>query len=487
MIIKGDMNMELKTAKGKAPHILICVMDHLTQRALDCYVPNEQSKMAVTPSIDALAEQGLVYDRIYCNTPLCQPSRASFWTGQYPHKTGTLSNGRKHQNLVVSSDMATLGEVFSEAGYRTVHFGKTHDNGALRGFTCADVLEKRDVPEPPEAFPEHYDSYQDYYTVERVVDWLKSADDQPSLVVADLNNPHDICGWIGHHNGLEGEVKHHEIDRPLPPLPDNFMTEDMNGRPLPIQYICCSHVRESQAARWKDETFRHYLAAFAHYVEKADESLRQILLALDESGRREDTIVVLMADHGDALAAHRLVTKQVAFYEESNRIPFIISGSLVKDRLGAGETRDQRLGSLLDLFPTLCDMAGVTQPDGLPGLSLFSEQSRERPFVVGQWHTEWGFTTSPGRMVRSQRYKYTHYLEGEGEELYDLENDPGEQVNLAHDPNHATILAEHRQMLRNYSQDERDEYFNLKVKVDPRWRSHAPGYENHVGSCAPLD
>jgi choline-sulfatase len=470
-------------------NILVCIMDHLSQRALGCYHPQGTSPLAKTPNIDALAASGLKYDQVYCATPLCQPSRASFWSGQYPHVTGTLSNGRNHVNQAFPSELATLGDVFQQAGYETVHFGKTHDNGALRGFKCAEVIQKIKTEGVPEAFPEHYDSFQDYDTVEKIVEWLGEDHAQPFLAVADLNNPHDICNWIGYHNSQNGPTSHVDSGRGLPPLPDNFEIDDMATRPLPVQYICCSHQRLSQAAKWTDLDYRHYLAAFGHYVEKADENLGTIMNALEESGQRENTIVVLMADHGDGMASHRMVTKQVSFYEETNKVPFILSGG----HLPKGKN-DARLGSLLDLFPTCCDLADLPIPQGLPGVSLLSHTSAaqnkdgqhgaERDMVIGQWHTEWGFTVSPGRMVRTKRYKYTHYLEGQGEELYDLIEDPGEKQNLARQPEMVDVLNDHRRRLKEYTQQHSDPYFQLEVQVDPRWRSHALGYQHHDGLAA---
>ena len=86
-------------------------------------------------------------------------------------------------------------------------------------------------------------------------------------------------------------------------------------------------------------------------------------------------------------------------------------------------------------------------------------------------------------MVRGPRYKYTHYLEGNGEELYDMKKDPGEKVNLAKNPKYAKILAEHRAMLDDYIVRSKDDYRSLKVDTDARSRQHTPGYPHHEGPC----
>ena len=87
-------------------------------------------------------------------------------------------------------------------------------------------------------------------------------------------------------------------------------------------------------------------------------------------------------------------------------------------------------------------------------------------------------------MVRGPRYKYTHYLEGNGEELYDMKKDPGERKNLAKDPKYSKILAEHRALLDDYITRSKDDYRSLKVDADPRCRNHTPGYPNHEGPSA---
>ena len=91
--------------------------------------------------------------------PLCQPSRASFWTGRYPHETGVLSNGKKWPEKGIAHDLPTIGETFLKAGWQTVHFGKTHDQGALRGFECEPEKEKQ-IGEEDKAFPLNVDSFE---------------------------------------------------------------------------------------------------------------------------------------------------------------------------------------------------------------------------------------------------------------------------------------------------------------------------------------
>lgn len=177
-----------------------------------------------------------------------------------------------------------------------------------------------------------------------------------------------------------------------------------------------------------------------------------------------------------------MATKQVSFYEETTRVPLIVSGPGVA---GGDRIIEKPLVSLLDLLPTLCEYAGIKAPADFWGLSLRpwlagATDAAAHAYVVSEWYSEWGFTISPGRMIRGPRYKYTRYLEGDGEELYDVANDPGEKRTLADDPACAAELARHRELLDRYVRETTDPFFSLEVKVDPRWRSHPVGFTRTI-------
>ncbi len=369
--------------------------------------------------------------------------------------------------------MPTLGEVFSRAGYETVHFGKQHDAGMLRGFERNELGEMRFFKSE---LPVNYDSFYDVDATRRTVDFLKNSSDpkRPFLAVADLHNPHNICQFIGENEKLP-------LPDPakLPPLPENFRCGDWSSRPLPVRYICCTHPRQRQAAHWTADRYRFYLYAYKQYIAMADRQIGMILRALEESGRADNTIVIFTADHGEGMAAFGLVTKHVAFYENAVNIPLAIRAPGHPERKGVVR---ERIVSNLDLFPTLCDLAGIKPPPGLRGISLRSENAPG--YMVSEWVSEYFNTVSPGRMLVDQQYKYIHYREGDGEELYDLAADPGETRNLAPLPEHRETLARYRVKLREHAGRTADGYFSLPVIVDPKYRRHAEGFANHDGSDA---
>lgn len=472
-----------------AENLLVIISDHLSTRAVGAC----GETAGVTPHLDSLAAGGTVFGRAYTACPLCMPSRASIWTGRLPHETGVTSNGIRAEGSLpagsrpVAPGLAALGEIYSAGGWETVHFGKTHDSGTLKGFEIAPDGGRRAGSPPHPAWRANRETEMDNDTVARFRHWLAGRESAARFcAVVSLRNPHNICAWVGDNRADGGPVENIPPPGPLPPLPDNFETPDIDSRPLPVRYLCCSHDRLAQAARWTPLNYRHYIAAYLHYASLADRHAGQVLGALRERGLLDRTLVVVLADHGDAQGSHRMVTKQVSFCDEVMRVPLIFRGPGVRRRR-APVTRT--LVSLLDLLPTLCDYSGLPAPAGLPGRSLVptlrGRADSGHRAVFGQWHTEWGYTVSPGRMVRARRFKYTHYLEGGGEELFDLENDPGERFNLAREPNRRTTLVRFRKLLREHVARAGDPYFSLEVRVDSKWRAHAPGYPNHRGPAAP--
>ncbi len=458
-------------------NILIIISDQLSKRAVGVYGNDDVE----TPNIDSLAKDGIRFNNAYTTCPLCLPARAAFWTGTMPHNTWSVSNVGKFNNGVVTEKVPSLGSLFSAAGYECVHFGKRHDNGALHGFECFDVTGINIVPDHA-AYPLDYDSFNDEDTTRKSVQYLSQSHDKPFVMAVDIQNPHDICNWIGVFKGEHEDVTGSDL---LPNLLENYIV-DFSQLPKSVQYTCCSHRRQQHASLWGDMNFRHYLAAYYHYVQMADDCIGRVLDAFKNSDAADNTLIVFMGDHGDSMGSRKMVTKHTSFYEETTNVPMIFTGAGVK---GRNESFNQ-LVSNTDLLPTLCEFAGIDCPTNIYGRSLApllkgEELENERAYVASEWMSEWGFTVEPGRMIRSKNFKYNHFLEGEEEELYDMVNDPYEKVNLAFDSAYSDVLDEHRNMLQEHVKLTGDPFFYLEVKADERWRAHAPGFHNHVGVCAP--
>lgn len=470
-------------------NILLIIADQLNINALGC----NGNTWVHTPNIDSLFANGVGLKRVYSQYPLCGPVRASFWTGRLPHQTGVLSNGLNfHNEDVAQQGIPTLGEQLVKAGYHAVHFGKQHDYGGLHGFEC--YKQDEIVFEDPDGWPLNYDSYRDEATTRQLEHYFQSMSgqslDKPFMAVADLNNPHNICGYIGEHIGKHDNPAYPEK---LPDLPENFAFNDYANRPRSVQYICCANRRQAQTANWTPENFRHYLAAYYHYIDMTDRNVGRILRALDESGQRENTTILFMSDHGDNMTVRGMVTKHSSFYEQTTRVPMILCGAGIPTQ---GKWLDNGLFSLMDLAPTICDMAGTQMPDPQPGhgISMLpyatgDKTDKGHDYVVSHWHTEWGYTIEPGRMLCTGRYKYTRFAEdvgpSNGEEFFDLEKDPGENRSLIHDPAYQEELNRHRALFETYLNETGDDFLNLQWEAKPRYRSHDGGFNLHTGLCAP--
>jgi len=458
-------------------NILIIISDQLSKRAVGAYGNAD----VVTPNIDSLAKKGISFNNAYTTCPLCLPARAAFWTGTMPHNTWSVSNVGQFNNGIVTEDVPSVGSLFSAAGYECVHFGKTHDNGSLHGFDIISMEGKHLDPSHP-AYPLHYDSFNDEDTTRKSVDYLSKAHDKPFVMAVDIQNPHDICSWIGMFQGEHEDVTGPDL---LPELLENYIV-DFSQLPKSVQYSCCAHRRQQHASHWDDMNFRHYLAAYYHYVHMADDCIGRVIDALKKSDSADNTLIVFMADHGDSMGSRKMVTKHTSFYEETTNVPMIFAGAGVSGK----DISYDELVSNTDLMPTLCEYAGIEYPTNIYGHSfapLLKNESlkQERDYVASEWMSEWGFTVEPGRMIRSEKFKYTHFLEDNDEELYDMVNDPYEKVNLAGDGAYADVLDKHRVMLQEHVKLTADPFFYLEVKADDRWRAHESGFHKHVGVSAP--
>lgn len=474
-LLTAPLAITAMAATSNKPNILIIQCDHLAQRALSVYGSNWNCASV----IDSIASQGVAFSNAYVGCPLSQPSRAALWTGLMPHQNQVRSNSFLDDYPVIPSTVSTLGELFSTNGYRAVHFGKTHDREALRGFAHKEPKAETFV-DP--YFPVNGDSFRDVGTCKDVVNFLHTtSSEKPFICVADFENPHNICGFVGANAG-------EHLDKPipftLPELPDNFEVTNWKDLPPSIQYMCCIHRRMTQAAHWNETNYRYYIAAYQYYTRMVCKQIEQVMTALKESGKADNTIIVVLADHGDGLGSHRMVTKFISFYDEMTNVPFILAGAGIKKQ--TQPISNVLVTPTLDLLPTLCDIAKINIPSDKKGVSLLPILRGKRvkevhPYVASEWHSSRDLSITPGRMIRSKRYKYTHYLENNSEELYDLKCDAGEKINLAKNPKYATVLKMHRALLSDYIKKTKDDYFSLKVVVDNKYRSHKPGCVNHVG------
>ena len=425
-------------------NILFLVTDQLSHSALSC----ADNPHVHTPNMDRLAASGTRFTNAYCASPVCGPSRASLATGRLPHEHGVLYNGGS-----IPDEMSSMGDVFRAADYRTAWAGRwcVPGNGPdIRGFDCLHSLDQ----------PLGQGILADHHVADCAIDFLGQAHDQPFLLGVSLCNPHGICYWVMQQSTPQGQLNQHTVglkraadaldfgslsEATLPPLPTNHPVD-------PDEPGSLSRCRERRyygqegifTWDWTVETWRRYLNAYYRLTELVDVQVGRVMTALQESGQAEDTLVVLTSDHGEGMAAHKWVTK-LSLHEEPAHVPLLLSHP---GKVEAATTSNV-LASGIDVLPTMCDYAGIECHD-VTGVSLRSllGGSESRDHVVSELHPDPKDQTFQGRMVRTEKYKYITYSEGENpEQLFDLSTDPGESQNLAKDTQYGSVLDQHRELL----------------------------------------
>jgi len=430
---------------AKRPNLLVIVTDQQHAGMLSC-AGNRRLK---TPAMDSLAAAGMRFELTYATNPVCLPARFSFQTGLYPSTVGVRHNGSRPNARIQEMPARAMGWLFRKAGYETVYGGKVHLPGPMRDITkCGFKVISKD---------------QRNRLADTCAAFLARKHDKPFLLFASFINPHDICYMaIRDHNprsGLgartpkpmleamkppAGVSREDFVAKHCPPLPANLdppsdepqgVTDLLKLRPFRM------HARKT----WGADKWRIHRWAYCRLTERVDAQIGRVLAALRKAGFEENTVVVFASDHGDMDGAHRLEHKTV-FYEESSRVPFIVSW---KGRTQAGGVdRTHLVSSGLDLIPTLCDFAGIAPPEDLPGRSVRALAEGRK---VPAWRDELVIENQNHYTLRTGRHKYALFDRGANREmLVDLKTDPGEMKNLASHASYKSVLADHRRRLTAY-------------------------------------
>jgi len=390
-----------------------------------------------TPNLDALAEEGVLFENAFCTTPQCSPSRSSLMTGLYPTRTGVMGNINAAGGDPL--DQRTVGWMLRQAGYTTGYFGKWH-------------LGERPVAKA--GWDEESKILDDENTTSKGAGFLRrhAGGEKPFALFLNWNDPHDI--YYFKRDKKPG-------DSASAPLPESWHKETFENKPS----IHKQFMTEDQGAEiWGDpqavwEWYRHF---YRSKVELYDRHAGKVLAALKENGLWENTVVFAVSDHGDMDAHHRLIFKGPFMYEHMVRVPCVIR---IPEAFGGVNGRVGNFHTVnADLAPTLLDLAGVDPPaaDGrsLKPLLTGGETPR-RDYVIGQYYSKQKWV-NPIRMLRTSEFKYNRYIL-HGEELYDLRNDPEELVNLASDPGYRKTKQELAAELDEWIEDNDDPFYSLSA------------------------
>ncbi len=441
---------------------------------------NSGHPVVQTPHLDRFAERSYTFDNAYCNYPICTPSRLSMLTGRYPHQIGAWDLG-----VIPDRQYQTWGDYLTEADYETVLCGRTHFNGTdrLHGFSHR-LLD--DLPRwcnrngrPPRRTPDarrgsnshvaecgpgdHEHTRYDRNVADLAVDFLheKAAapDDKPFLL---------YCGFMHPHFPLIAPPEFFsQYD------PDTLELPETWNEPLESQHPIIQHHRWA----WQNDipppeaVVRCALACYYALVSCLDAQIGRILEAIDTTPLSENTLVIYTSDHGE-MAGHHGIWQKQCFYEPAVRVPLMLR--LPSDENG----RVAENVSLVDVLPTLLEVAGLETPADLPGDSLLGiarhqangttaevrhHDDRERA-VLSEYH-HMGMLNA-GFMLKRGDYKLCHYV-GNEPQLFNVGVDPLENDDLASKPEYATIGNEMEVALRGVVNPEQED---ARAKENQRLR-----------------
>ncbi|MGE9269894.1 MAG: sulfatase, partial [Verrucomicrobiales bacterium] len=415
------------------PNVLLLCIDDLRPE-LGCYgIDYIQS-----PHIDHLADSGHVFTHHYVQAPTCGASRYALLTGHYPIKVrGNQALFTRAKHFVDPPDTPSLPRHFRDHGYTTVSVGKVSHHPGGRG---GQFWNDDSAPELPKAWTKHLQpvgpwehprgfmhglangasrfntekldaleafdgpdqAYPDGLTTDRALSELSklTSSDTPFFLAVGILRPHLPFGAPKQYLDLYEEVT-------LPPIPHPMKPQGKSTwHPSREFFNSYNHhgKNPNEDTNYANEVRRHYAACVSY----ADAQVGRILNALDESGHSENTIVVLWGDHGWHLGEHSLWGKH-ALFEESLRSPLIIRTPHTKQPKRTFSTT--HVVETVDIFPTLCDLAGLPQPETLDGQSLESTSSEhDRGTAISfQNHAV---------TIRSDRYRLILHKDG-FLELYD--------------------------------------------------------------------
>ena len=489
-------------SKPTRPNILFIMTD---QHRWDCVGANG-NRLIKTPNMDRLAATGANFTHMFVNAPVCVPSRASFFTGRYPHS---------HRNRVNYTPLAKsevlMQARLKQAGYTTASVGKLHlwpPTVAEAKRTGFDFVELHDAVRNLDRFSDYARWREEHDPDADKFYYRKLAQDiQPGKnpFRAAIKDEYSETSWVGQrtryymkqladkdepffvfssfwrpHSPFETCVPFDSMyDDVEIPLPKARSLKDIKRLPIPLQKLILrgrpQYEMDRDRLQW---IYRSYYGA----ISQIDREIGLMLDLLEETGQAENTIVVFSSDHGDQLLEHGLMGKN-CFFESSVRVPLMIR---YPKRIKRGNYDE--LVESVDVLPTVFELAGIDEPYNNQGRSLaplIADNSQRKyqpkeavfgenviPEVITSGSLDFYFQKGAGikgvrhpdaKMIRTRRWKYNYYADGDAE-LYDLQSDPSEYNNLHGDPKFESVEREMRDRLLHWmiTADEADQ-------IAPKW------------------
>ena len=422
------------------PNVLFIAIDDLNDW-IGCLGGHPQSK---TPNFDRLAARGVLFTNAHCAAPLCNPSRAALMTGITPATSGVYENNQPWRKAPALAKAVTIPQYFRANGYKAIGSGKTYHDAFPDPQSWDEYFPSLDRQKPPDPKPAktpvngipntaHFDwgpldpdakdgDMGDSKVADWVIGQMSKQHGKPLFLACGLFRPH--LPWYVPRKYFDM----HPVEKIELP---SVRADDLDDVP-PIGVAMAKpngdHKKVIEHNQWK-QAVQGYLASISF----CDAMLGRVLDAFDKSPLAKDTIVMLWSDHGWHLG-EKLHWRKFSLWEEATHNVFMVVAPGVTKPAG----RCDRTVSLMDVYPTLIDLCGLSQKSGLEGKSLLPllkdpKAKWDRPAVTTFRKGNHG--------VRSERWRYIRYHDGT-EELYDHNVDPMEWTNLASKPESAAVKKE---------------------------------------------
>ena len=478
----------------KRPNIIHIMSDDHAYQAISAY-GHPLSAKAPTPNIDRIAAEGIRFDRAYVENSLSTPSRACLMTGLYSHQNGQRTLGKG-----IDTSKVFVSQLLQEHGYVTGLIGKWHMQCEPKGFDRyrvykgqGEYFSPRFKSETSEGRYIQEDGYSTDLVTQHAVDFIHQRDTtKPFCLFVHHKAPHR--NWMTEHDYLD---LYEDVEFPLPETfyddykdrgaaaknqqmhigEDMMMIYDLKAHELPDSSVVNykwqhdfimdalaplseedrrrwleaysrqneeyvnGRIPEEKLAEWK---YQRYVRDYLRCIRSVDDSVGDILKALEDEGILDETVIVYTSDQGFYMGEHGWFDKRF-MYEESFRTPLVIRYPALTS---AGSVSDALVQNL-DFAPTYLDLAGIKVPDFMEGRSFKplleaggKESARWRRYLYYHFYdNSGGHNVSRHDGISDRRYKLIHFYgpDGNYDELYDLEADPSEMTNVIDDPEYAKV------------------------------------------------